>query len=1229
MKDFKLIRKSIFTMGILTASQIISFTSFAEEAPYLDGVGAINLKFMGKCASDLFYNNKVLLPTEACDLAIHGPEALKNDSNKISKPVASEKPATYKETPPAKFDISYLEPDPSTTVIDSANPSQWLWRPAYDASADIIAYKNVESEKKKNPLYGYYDDLKAMGLKENGETLEYVSRTEVSTGRYAIIVKKKTAQGDKYFEIRMDVRGHNFLMRKTLLRKIGYQVPNMDRLATVAIKFSNTSDMFDLVQRLFQETLVEPSRWITDKNVNLMTLKNLSEEKQVEVDEKTKAIQDSLTLNLIDVIAIDGMNDRTLNLGRGRLTSDIIQGRRALNSLLVPFSLVDVPESLGLFNNSMCDIFNGELYLSYEFEMNPQGDSVAFNPRFEDARWISRKIVDLSRNDWQQIVSSARLPAPVSALLTEKLISRRNCLRENLNLKKEKFLTAEGNLIEKSTEELPAKLDISIPPYLINGKLTAPPRLAKDKNPQTNSDNVSPSGSLLESGEESENEKMERWPGYARHFSGIDGDAPQSKSELMAFAKSQLISNLIRMSVNRFNKELPQSNDAKTEYDRNLDLAVWQFGEFLKSKVAPPIPRKIWSYSKYNVFAYPDRDIIAGAYLGADNQVQIADSLTIGAVLGRNFRGEGMPSNVGFRGSAVLNLTQSWVHLKPLASMKKGLKEPLSNIIVPYFEKKARKPLDFIIKLEDEYNSLTKSLETEKDSDKVTKLQSDLRDWRNKFQTQMKEFDKNFGPGESVMVTKSIGPDISAMLTKGVSDVAAIYASARLQVIDLSRVNIVRRPRSGNSPEKLQIYFDPALYSKFRLALGFEARNIPLVEFSWDTKRGVTYTNFFEFNLDSKMSNGDSPRLQNNDFFTAMKAFSAALRGSPMEFFERQQKQTVIEHHFKDSNIGITAVDFTELLKLRLSNFRYLDQSSTDVIKVKTPDGREANYVRSTEGIRKGNDYLNLIARVVSEILKKENPNLQISIQDNGDSGSSFKGRATAQNSFVEAEVLNGRLNLDNILVATRSTWKGWSKKLSLIKEDFNLINGIFGYQVFDFPQFQDTSEIQFYGFNVQVSIYREALQNLLVRTPKEVTAIFDQYGTAQIESIGEIDKKENWAVYLSNKLSTLKAAIASGKAKKASETLATIMSVMQTKLRFDGFVKLCGGSQNVFIQGQASGYRVGDQRMGNETGLPSLIAPTQGKIGSREPSGPLSTILNTTGIANGELFISWLLSPL
>src|SRR5262249_30394995 len=128
---------------------------------------------------------------------------------------------------------------------------------------------------------------------------------------------------------------------------------------------------------------------------------------------------DENTLVLQDVIAVQEAS--YYSLPYGFVPQPIIQKRRALNSLIVPFALIETPESINILGWDCGRITSRYVKLSVS-------ESDQFDPSLEDAQWILRRIAALGRADFEAIVRQADLPESVSRLLVEKLISRRNAL---------------------------------------------------------------------------------------------------------------------------------------------------------------------------------------------------------------------------------------------------------------------------------------------------------------------------------------------------------------------------------------------------------------------------------------------------------------------------------------------------------------------------------------------------------------------------------------------------------------------------------------------------------------------------------------------------------------------------------------------------------------------------------------------------------------------------------
>jgi hypothetical protein len=88
---------------------------------------------------------------------------------------------------------------------------------------------------------------------------------------------------------------------------------------------------------------------------------------------------------------------------------------------VVPYSLADLYETVNKFSWIDGKIDNRAVVLDH-FTGNDFATTV------EDALWMLRKVNKLTRDDIKTIVDGAYFPAEVSAVLVEKLISRRNSL---------------------------------------------------------------------------------------------------------------------------------------------------------------------------------------------------------------------------------------------------------------------------------------------------------------------------------------------------------------------------------------------------------------------------------------------------------------------------------------------------------------------------------------------------------------------------------------------------------------------------------------------------------------------------------------------------------------------------------------------------------------------------------------------------------------------------------
>jgi hypothetical protein len=500
----------------------------------------IPTKYMNDPAVDLVHKGKLLLPDEVHKLREHSR---------------------------GRFDISTLNP------VESSD----LW-------------KNIMLEKlpaDKNPL-------------EDMDEVVYHSPVITPSGLFRFNVQNKAGDG-KIYTVMVGKTVHSFLLAKSLLRKIGYQIPDIKYLPRMTLKFKSAIHKRSFIDYFKHVVMLAPEYWVVE-----------------ELEDHKIIIQDLLVMDSHHPI---------YNLAVG-VTSDMIQGRRLMSSLAVPLSIVNLVESVNLLRWNVGVTSNNQVALFHD----QLGD---FQCTWDDARWISKRIEKLSRQDWKEIVESSKTPKAVQMILLEKLISRRNSAMK---------------LFKIDHEELKIDSNVSNGVELVRGKIT-----------------------------------QQQWPGYGARFAYGDPDSPLADSEIKSFLKSKLISMGIDVLISQLNQNIPllatdiqAKNDG--EFKNILEEAI---RDAQASNRAVEIPLKTWAFPTYRGQLILSRNIVTGTYLGTDNLVQLVDTVGVSLAAGVFVGAAGLPSPIQAAGSAEASLVRTYSHLRPVTSIQKALRYPYRNIMVP------------------------------------------------------------------------------------------------------------------------------------------------------------------------------------------------------------------------------------------------------------------------------------------------------------------------------------------------------------------------------------------------------------------------------------------------------------------------------------------------------------------------------------------------------------------
>lgn len=304
----------------------------------------IPTKYMNDPAVDLTRNGKLLYPDEVHDLF---------------------------ENSKGKFDISTLNP------VETSD----LW-------------KNVLVKKLPQDVSPINDN----------DELTYHSPVLSPSGIFRFNIVNKGGD-NKFYTLMLSKNVHSSLLAKSVLRKLGYQIPDIKYLSRVTVKFKDDNEKKTFISYLEQVAMAGAAKsWIVED------------------------LGDKLILQ--DLVAMDSFHI-IYNLAYG-VTPDMVQGRRLLSSLAVPLSVVNLTESVNMLRWNAGVVSNNRVQL-YLDKLED------FQCTWDDARWAARRLEKLSREDWKEIVASSHVPKAVQQVMLEKIISRRNSIMKLFKIDAEMF----------------------------------------------------------------------------------------------------------------------------------------------------------------------------------------------------------------------------------------------------------------------------------------------------------------------------------------------------------------------------------------------------------------------------------------------------------------------------------------------------------------------------------------------------------------------------------------------------------------------------------------------------------------------------------------------------------------------------------------------------------------------------------------------------------------------
>lgn len=424
-----------------------------------------------------------------------------------------------------------------------------------------------------------------------------------------------------FFRMSLSRYTHGTLMRAALLRKLGYFLPSPKHYRDLRVQFADAEEKKIFLESV-QNTLAvdfESRGWIRSDNSQDHSLV-LSSAILEPAQEEYFDIHWGFAPNP------DDPDQLPLVQRYSRF--------RAYRALLMPYVLVDFPESMNRFSPKLGSILSGFVVFNH-----PSANSFSA-AAIEDLRWLFRRLGKLKFEDFKEIVEIADFPKELKELALAKLTHR----------------------VKNGFELLEMKPDVILP--------------------ETNLKISSPSGLVKEGTVEAE-----FFEGYPFRYSHGQRESPFEDGDFNRYLKIRGKSVALGYALSELNKKLMVLGAEQILADRRETLQQ-RIIEHIRNNPRAPFnqPVEAWGGPVMGFNVSANRVVAAGTYYGSTAAVQLVDNLSVGAALGWVATLEGIPQvkpNLG----ANLSFQRDFTHVRPILSLEMANKFSWKDVVIPHFMK--------------------------------------------------------------------------------------------------------------------------------------------------------------------------------------------------------------------------------------------------------------------------------------------------------------------------------------------------------------------------------------------------------------------------------------------------------------------------------------------------------------------------------------------------------------
>jgi hypothetical protein len=487
------------------------------------------------------------------------------------------------------------------------------------AGEDLSLYNPQDNRMWQNQSYPAIEEMPGSFPKAN-TGVQFLSEEAALPFTYMSRVQSLESP-QLFYRLSLSRYTHTALMRAALLRKLGYYVPSPKFYRNLRLFFRNEIEKENFLKNA-QESMIsdfDSRGWVSENDKENHSLVF------------TSATLEPANADYFDIhwgYAPDPNNPQQV------AAVQRFSNYRAYRALILPFSLVDVPESINRYSPKFGSVLSGHVVLNH-----PSAESF-MACTYEDAKWLVRRLVGLSDKDIREVVEAAKFPAELEEIVYVKTLYR---IRNALEL-----------------FDLKSSPERALPPLAIN----SPGGLVRD-------------GKVVK----------EFVPGYPQRFAHGDRQSPFQDGDVQRYWEIRLKSSFIETAINHLNSKLDLLKLEDVYSDRRKDIFN-RITEHMRDKPREPLYQKVEAWGGpvggFNLSA--TRHLTTGTYYGSSAPIQLVDNMSVAGRLGFFIGLDGVPTILPSGGANVM-VMRDFTHVRPLNSVAEGKKVDWKNLLIPHYMK--------------------------------------------------------------------------------------------------------------------------------------------------------------------------------------------------------------------------------------------------------------------------------------------------------------------------------------------------------------------------------------------------------------------------------------------------------------------------------------------------------------------------------------------------------------